>query len=465
MSLLQAYMLCLLPLHAILIQAGAVKLGVSDLTLPQFGSVLILTMNFVVIALGLSRIANQRGLRSTLAWAAAVAFVMFLQPLFSFLFTYDPNEWTEYLRLLSWLTIIPVSALALNDEQSVRRLKVSASFSLLIIVLGLVYANVMKVGNTAYDLGHFYLGFFYAETSVSMTVTMLLPLFFLPERGEVRAFPINFVYLALTLLALLIVVLVLKRASIVAFVIGMFAMLGAFAWHKRVAVSRAATLLVFSGFIVLSVAGVGYLAVKNSDIVADRFTDLEKYKESGDVGYLGAGRLYLASYYFDVFLQRPVIAQITGVDLASEVRIEKGRYLYDGVNVPHNDFLEFLLRAGVVGLLVFLGFLGNLVRRAWRLLRNAETSWAAQIASVLVGTVLIYLLFSISGVVLRVFPMTCFAIVVGVALAADLRSPVSSVSTRRRHSLRPEHDAWTLTKTAMTKTAIGSRPKTARRCG
>jgi O-antigen ligase len=149
-------------------------------------------------------------------------------------------------------------------------------------------------------------------------------------------------------------------------------------------------------------------------LIKYRFKDYYKYKKSGDIAHFGAGRLGLLSDYFEIYMNASFSKKILGVDIGGYVDKNKKGYLHLGLRLdPHNDYMEFLLNNGAIGLGLLVAFLFVIFRFVLRVLNRSADLLCLRLGAIMGGMFLIYLVGSIAGMIFRVLPMTCFALLFG----------------------------------------------------
>ena len=228
---------------------------------------------------------------------------------------------------------------------------------------------------------------------------------------------ISFICLILHVICFITLILIMKRASILLFIVGTVAILFLFNKNEFIKINK---VKMYSSLILIVIsmgAILSYYTMTHEDIVEKRFTDVDRYEKSGDVGNLGAGRASLMQYYIKAYLDEPLIQQMLGVDLSGHIEKRRGFFLnVYGAN-PHDDYLEFLIRNGALGLIAFLMFLyitSKSVMKAYKMAQDvAYSKLCISALAVLIMYICSSVLDSTFG---RIVPMTCFALLIGSAI-------------------------------------------------
>lgn len=87
---------------------------------------------------------------------------------------------------------------------------------------------------------------------------------------------------------------------------------------------------------------------------------------------LGSGREYLWSAGWKMYLDRPFLGWGINVFHSLYPSYHSPLHIEDG-NFVHNDYLQFLIELGPVGLLLCLGWIGALFLQTWRLFNTPDT--------------------------------------------------------------------------------------------
>jgi len=132
--------------------------------------------------------------------------------------------------------------------------------------------------------------------------------------------------------------------------------------------------------------------------------DFTRYEQTGDFGRIGGGRIALIALHLSAFKERTLMQQLFGVGLIKPTGF---------VSVPHNDYLEYLNRNGIIGLLFYLILLMLILRQIFKTLSSSTDPVTSQVACAAIGMFVIYLISSIAGVASNLFPMNCIAIMAG----------------------------------------------------
>jgi O-antigen ligase len=84
--------------------------------------------------------------------------------------------------------------------------------------------------------------------------------------------------------------------------------------------------------------------------------------------------------------------------------------------VPHNDYIELLMRSGIVGLSLYVVLLAYMFFSVLRCHSRSSNALTAQVSGATVGMLLVYVGSSIAGMIFRVLAMSCFAMLVGACM-------------------------------------------------
>ena len=217
--ILRVYLLSLLPVRAVLVQTVQADTLLGGLNAPHILNVALLAINVGFLIAHGGQIASTPSIRTVFWRSIALAFVLVLQPIYAYAFTGSLIEFAQAMKLLSWLPLIPLSALALHDWESIAALKKSALVSFAIVVICLIAANVYEIGKTAYNLDIFYIGWFRREAPLAISLAMYVPLLLLPAK-DARRSPWGAGTFFLLTLVFVLLLLTMKRGSIIVVPIG-----------------------------------------------------------------------------------------------------------------------------------------------------------------------------------------------------------------------------------------------------
>ncbi|MDY6950028.1 MAG: O-antigen ligase family protein [Thermodesulfobacteriota bacterium] len=353
-------------------------------------------------------------MKRVLAASASLLVVLSIRPVFVCVFTGKVVEFAAFFRILSWFTVIPLVAVAFSEEANIYRIRRSGIVAFFMIVFGLVIGNVAQIGKLAYGVGPLYLGYFRDEAPLAIALAMFLPLFYLPEKGLNEAVSIPKSALFLSMLTLAILMLVMKRASIAQFLIGLFmvnVMLRRGVWAGRNSVILVGGLTVCAILVVTAVCYLGGLA----EPLSQRFPEIDKFRKTGKISTLASGRLGVHEYYLRRFSEQSILTMMIGLDPTGAVDEEHSGYLYMYGDVPHNDYLDLLIRNGLLGLGAFAAFLATVVSTLKRVrAATRENPVAAQLMAATATSLVIYAISSfVDNTFGRVLPMTVFAYLLG----------------------------------------------------
>ena len=413
--MLNFYILLQLPIKIVLAHAVTVT-DIFGINVSQIFNVLFLFFNIIYIILFLQKFLSNNAFRPVFILIILIIFSNFLRPLFSFVFTHNINDFRDFVKLASWLTIIPLAFLALHNEAGVTRLRLSAVVSFWILVVGLVIANIFNIGASAYDSGVFYMGVWSGEAAVSMSLLSLVPYFFLPTKNQKYGRIFTWSAFSCVSLSFVLLVLIMKRSSILAFIFFIFVGTFFFALQRKYPFSFGKFLMFGLSFALVLVGVFAVLQLSRPDLIQYRFKDYSKFKKSGDVDHFGAGRLGLLREYFKLYMDGSIAEKVIGVDIGGYIDAKKGGYLYLGRHFrldPHNDYMEILLYSGIIGLTVLIAFLIIVNISVFDIFSRSNDLLTIHLCAVMFGMFVIYFVGSIAGLIYRIFPMTCFALLLG----------------------------------------------------
>lgn len=414
---LKQFLLILLPLKAVLVQLTTVSsvLGVLNpshlISIGLFGvTAFFLVLNFSQIMAGVTT-------RNIFVLSMLLFVALSLQPIFSYMFTQNINDFAEVLKLYSWISLIPLAALAFKTNAEINQLRVSAIFSFCIIVGSLAIANFYSIGDTAYDLGLFYIGWFHNEATLSVSLAIFAPLFLLPGGSQERKV-VGFTKLVLVGLIFILVILVMKRASVLAMLLEVSVMLLLFKRNPLIGFSNKSFWLLTLSGLLFFFACLVFVIFTYPEALENRFLDVELAEQSGDVRWLGAGRVGLAELYMNDFLRSGIPQQIFGVDITGYVDTRKEGYLHMGKTrtVPHNDYLDILARGGIISLILFVILLARLFLLVVNQYRKARNPLAAHLAAITLGAFAMYSVYSVDGTTFQVLTMAALGLLLGATI-------------------------------------------------
>lgn len=283
-----------------------------------------------------------------------------------------------------------------------------------LVLLSVLLFNVFQYGETAYGLGHLYLGSALSLPTLSLFVLALLLSFLYPNGKPLRF--LGFVGL------FVLVLLLLKRSAVVAALLVL-----AFGWRsffRRIRYQR----FIFSAILIVAgglYAGELFQRLQSNEFVMERFSDLRKLEANQDIRYLGSGRLGLIQRWWGYYTASSGLEMLFGQVVADDTQITGSRYLGMSWPMPHNDVLDILLRGGLLALLAYFA----LILFVYRALFGARISPPCIQEDMLqtIGRLafFVYLIHIPIGVVTKLQFMTVMALYIGVAIrhSVDARKP------------------------------------------
>lgn len=329
----------------------------------------------------------------------------------------------EAAKVISWLIYLPVGLSLFGDDASVALLKRCGILGAVITVFGVILGQTLDIGDTAYDLGMVHLGFYTSEAALTSSLAGCLLFFFLPNSPDRRLPAVRrWGGWAMVMMLLVLVVLIMVRSI----VLGVFLYLILFVMTKRTAGwFKTMGVLVIVIFIFTGIVGV--VLYTNPRYVEERFKDVKKYQAGGKPTSLGSGRLSLIHKYLDEFGALSLPAQLFGLDSSAytiqdnRARLAPYRTVQFGT---HNDALQILFMAGVVGLICYTLMWIFLACALWLKLKRLTVTYYRQLAAVGVGAGGMYALLVFHGAIFHVFLMQSIAIILGAVLAGIHLQPI-----------------------------------------
>lgn len=153
------------------------------------------------------------------------------------------------------------------------------------------------------------------------------------------------------------------RASLFTLMVGLMVLCVAHRKQARAGIAIAsATAWVIGGFVLGDVLHGGMLG--------QRLTEISD-QAAGGMESLGSGRKYLWEAGWQMYLDRPWLGWGLGLYHMLYPQYRSSLHVEDG-NFAHNDYLEFLLELGPIGLLLCLAWVVALLKQSWRLYQTTE---------------------------------------------------------------------------------------------
>ncbi len=156
------------------------------------------------------------------------------------------------------------------------------------------------------------------------------------------------------------------RGSLFALAIGLALLFMAYRNEQRAYWGIALTLAWVAG-------GYALADVLHGGLLAQRLAAVSTPEGITDLNTLGSGREYLWSAGWHMYLDRPWLGWGMGMyhwlypRYRPALHVEEGHYV-------HNDYLQFLIELGPIGLLLCLAWLAALIWLGWRLFRFAQAA-------------------------------------------------------------------------------------------
>jgi hypothetical protein len=418
---LKNYITSLLPLWVVIAQTTSVtilQVGGIILNPSQVFGLLGCIINIFLLARYYREIINMPTVKSITILIIVFSTLLLFGSVINFITLRKVTDIVDWSKLTYWMTLLPLTALTVRQNSVVSTLRQNAIFAYTVLLTSVVVTNILQIGDTAYGMGVFHLGFFSNESALGILLAMFIPFLLLPKvtkQGDIKSYTI--VTLVLMGVGLIFLLLILKRAPIVATFFGvmivMFFSLKGKGDRKSViamALPVVAVTLIITAF-----------AYKNMDLVNDRFKDVSGAAETGELNSLGSGRVLLMQYFLNEFKNRSIIHQLIGADVSGETthRLSQMR------NVPevgaHNDYLGILLRSGVVGFLLYIFLLLLIGLVLSRELKQKIISIERHVKINAFAMFGMYLLLTFHGMITNVQTMACFSVMLGMGLGAKLQ--------------------------------------------
>lgn len=346
-------------------------------------------------------------------WIAVLTGLLLVQlslPAVVYFSATNDSRWLyDVAKLAAWQITLLYSIKVHDSEERVRRTLRTVQACGLTVAGTLTVASVLRWGEPAYNIGLLHLGGIQSEAAVAMFAVALLQAFFVDIGDRWRLGVLGWLVVLIGLL--------LKRSAIVVAATGL--LLGLRFVTKNRIVARFVVFVVVPTSTALILAQPGYRgALLESSVVSERMEDIRKMRQYDDVRYLGSGRVGLVGEHLAAFASRGRAEQWFGVFKTSE-RVESGPgYLNTGLRTePHNDVLEVLHRAGLVGVLVYLAYLGAVGQFVRSCRTPASGIFWDSLRYCTGGAALIYLVHVVIGVVFKVQFMIVISVLVGLRAA------------------------------------------------
>jgi len=321
----------------------------------------------------------------------------------------------KWAKVASWMLLIPVSTVVLNNLKNISRLRFWGIVSLMITLCSVIVANIFIIGPVAYagkgmaaGTG-FHIGYYASESALSLALAMALPLLFLPRLagGKVKAKPTKLMLLLL-LTDILCILFIFLRAAILAVLLAVIIFVLSTRRNELTGIS----LLTRIGIILAVVTVISGYAITHTDIVRERFQDLLTYERTSgqEIEKLGSGRVWLLKTYFELWRSRGWAYKLFGIDTG----IQGGQKLRVKMkSETHNDIMAMLYYAGIMGLLIYLCIMSGILRIIYKRLIRAPDSISHHLGVVALSAFVIYLVFVVHGGLYQILPMSYFAMVIG----------------------------------------------------
>ena len=186
----------------------------------------------------------------------------------------------------------------------------------------------------------------------------------------------------------------------------------------------------------LAAGTAGFIAVLNANQnLYNRFFHEDAHMKIGGIAINGTGRTQI----WNLLLDHVGNDWIFGKGISSSEDMVKSAMSKMGVGQPHNDYLRFYFDQGIVGLSIYLVFIGGLFYRAMQNLRrsikNQSTDYYLHIGAMLGLTGVLFSMLTDNSVI---YPpvMIPLAILVGCSLGTG----VAAESTEQQHSVETTNE-------------------------
>lgn len=377
---------------------------------------IVMAINAIFILLFLIFLSNRFGRAGVgITVLCAILVLQLLVPAsLSLVFGGSGALFAELVKLTAWVVVL-LFAIAVHTDKAKIQATMRTMHRCAFLLLAAVFLfQILAFGETAYGMGLFHLGGIKNEPSAAMFSLALLSSF-------IMAMPKRWQYAGILGL-LLVTLLLMKRSSLAA---GLLLVLIGLRYILPAGRMFRVMLFILSAFlavVTVSQVDIGQV-ISGSDIISNRFKDLEKLQETSDLGYLGSGRLGLLMDHFQAFQTRTTLEQFFGLMIHTGIgEIDHG-YLGQGLHAAaHNDLMEILTRGGFFGLVTYVALLV--------LIGLKLTVWAGRPSDPILQSILFagkmagfaYLLHIFIGVVFKVQFMVIIAVLVGIALRIGMES-------------------------------------------
>ena len=325
-----------------------------------------------------------------------------------------PHKLIEAAKVVSWLIYFPLGYLLFPDSNGISMLKKAGVAAALMTLAAFAAGNALKVGETAYDLGMIYLGFFTSEAALATALTGGLLFFFLPNPPSKSSRFIVAISWMLIIVLVLMIVVVLVRSIILG--IFFFFLVYSFMRHADGLARRSAALL---GVVILLTILVAGVILTNPQNIGGRFKDVQEYRKEGGVAKLGSGRISLIILYFEEYRSQSALAQIFGIDFYSRTGQTATKTLNDKQFGTHNDALQILFLSGLVGLILYAAMWLSMALAIKRALGSSLDPYRRNVAALGAGLVGMYAVLIFHGAIFHVLLLQTIMVVLGASLGLN----------------------------------------------
>ncbi len=431
-SLLKIYLLSLLPIKAVLVQTVVVNMPFGLPNPSQFLNLFFTFLNIIFIFVYLKALLYDRYFFPLFIWFLSLSFILLIQPVFSFYFTWNYDDFAWYFRVLSWITILPLSFLAFKTKEDIFLLRKWGIIAFFIIFAGILIGNIFTIGRTAYDIGTFYMGFWASEAPLSITLLGFSSFFFLPKDSAKGHVFISKSGILLLLLNFSLLILVMKRSTILAFIISVIIIFFLLTSSKIKILSLKHFFSASVLIILLLLGSFSLVKITKPEALDLRSKDLTRMEEAGgDIRFLGSGRLFLVERYIQHFMNQPLFQKIFGVDITGLIDKKSRGYLYSDLRTsPHNDYLNVLVRSGLVGLGLYVCFFLFAFKMIFRIYRINDNIICLYTSAITLGMFVSYFIVSLGGSLQSILMLTALMMLLGANIG------VAQKTDNRHSSLR-----------------------------
>jgi len=320
----------------------------------------------------------------------------------------------ETAKVTSWLIYLPLGFILFSNRDGLKTLKKTGIYSAIFLIIGVAIGNYLKLGNSAYDMGILYLGFYTSEASLSSALLGSMAFFLIPDVTGKPWFLLTLFYKLLILVLLGLIVMVTLRSAILALfiLIVVYFMLNGSAGFFRTSITIVGATMLLTTI----VAGV---IISNPKLIDTRFKDVEAYQAGGEVTSLGSGRVSLLVNYYSEYRSQSIVAQLFGTDFYTNSSQADSKTFKAVKYGTHNDVLQILFLSGLVGLIFYVLIWVSIVFALLRSFKLPLNDYQRQISALGVGLICVYSIFIFHGGIYYIYFMQTIVVIIGAAVGSS----------------------------------------------